>query len=172
MITVQLKPLYHRGIESIAICFEPAPAVQQAIRKLQNIRWSKTHKCWWLPLSRQHYESIVQACKGKAVVENELLKKYLLHRKQQGKAADLQPLSPGVSPPLKRAVAKKGTGVKTELGPANQSVGEQLRQHLVLKGYSAATIKTYLNEMHVFLCTIGQHAAADFTAQRLKDYRQ
>ncbi|HMG67054.1 MAG TPA: phage integrase N-terminal SAM-like domain-containing protein [Chitinophagaceae bacterium] len=45
-----------------------------------------------------------------------------------------------------------------------------LEQHLRLKGYSKSTLKTYSNEIAVFLRTIKQHPADDFSVQRLKDY--
>lgn len=56
--------------------------------------------------------------------------------------------------------------------PINEGVLVQLRQLLVLKGYSPSTIKTYTNEVRAFLLTIGSHPAEGFTTQRLKDYLQ
>jgi site-specific recombinase XerD len=41
-----------------------------------------------------------------------------------------------------------------------------------LKSYSASTIKTYLNEIGVFLRTIRHHQADQFSTQRIKDYLQ
>jgi site-specific recombinase XerD len=45
-----------------------------------------------------------------------------------------------------------------------------MEQHLKLKSYSLSTIRTYKNEVSIFLKTIKHHAAEQFTTQRLKDY--
>lgn len=47
-----------------------------------------------------------------------------------------------------------------------------MEQELILRGYSPSTRKTYLNEMQVFLGAIRDHAANEFTVQRLRDYLQ
>jgi site-specific recombinase XerD len=47
-----------------------------------------------------------------------------------------------------------------------------MEQRLKLKAYSHSTIKTYLNEVGVFLRTIKTHSADSFDAQRIKDYLQ
>jgi site-specific recombinase XerD len=52
---------------------------------------------------------------------------------------------------------------------------EQLRkftQQLVLKSYSLSTIKTYTYEFVPFLHTIKEKNAADYGADRIKDYLQ
>jgi site-specific recombinase XerD len=43
-------------------------------------------------------------------------------------------------------------------------------KHLHLKGYSPSTIRTYTNELSIFLKTIKDYAADDFTSKRIKDY--
>nr|WP_214460430.1 tyrosine-type recombinase/integrase [Flavihumibacter fluvii] len=45
-----------------------------------------------------------------------------------------------------------------------------MEQTLILKGYSASTRKTCMNEFRVFLATIKDHAVADFSVARLKVY--
>ena len=49
---------------------------------------------------------------------------------------------------------------------------EKTRQHLVLKGYSTATIKTYTNELSAFLQAIKHYPAESFTTERIRDYLQ
>ncbi|MEP6596276.1 MAG: hypothetical protein ABJA71_10035 [Ginsengibacter sp.] len=46
MEQVELKPLYHRGQESIGIYFENHPLLNGIIKRLPNVKWSQTNKCW------------------------------------------------------------------------------------------------------------------------------
>lgn len=52
----------------------------------------------------------------------------------------------------------------------NEHVLEKMHQHLILKGYSKSTLKTYKNEIMAFLKTIGNHEADSFSPDRLKAY--
>jgi len=54
----------------------------------------------------------------------------------------------------------------------NSGVLPYLKQELLLRGYSPSTIRTYMNEMRVFLIAIGNHPAAEYTPQQLRDYLQ
>lgn len=58
------------------------------------------------------------------------------------------------------------------MDPVNIQVIPAMKQMLVLKGYSASTAKTYLNEVSRFLQAIKNHAADQFTVERIKDYLQ
>lgn len=61
---------------------------------------------------------------------------------------------------------------KTTIQPINKNVLAQVKQHLILKAYSPSTHKTYLTEIAIFLATIGNTAAEEFTVPRLKNYFQ
>ena len=49
---------------------------------------------------------------------------------------------------------------------------QQFKRHLVLKGYSQSTLRTYENEFRQFLQTIKDKPASDLNVSRLKDYFQ
>src|SRR5262245_62194562 len=82
MSLVILRPFYHRDQECIAILFPFDDAVKQVVRKLSNIRWSKTHKCWWLPLDNRNVEKIKIALQKIALVDDEPLREYFSKKKQ------------------------------------------------------------------------------------------
>jgi len=170
MITVTLKPLQHRGQECIGIYFENNSAINNAIRKQAAARWSRTNKCWYVLLSKENYNKLFFALKGKADIQIKELKKYLEDKKPgSGKIQTL----PAVQPPLRPAVkADKSSAVKAAgfIRPVNGHVLPDIEKHLRLKGYSASTMKTYTNEVAVFLKTIKDHAADNFNTKRLKDY--
>ena len=58
METVCLKPLYHRGQESIGIYFENNSSLNVIVKKLPDVRRSQTNKCWYIPLSKENYNNL------------------------------------------------------------------------------------------------------------------
>jgi site-specific recombinase XerD len=167
---ITLKPLLHREQECIGIYFENDAGLNGAIRKNAGARWSLTNKCWYVPLSKENYNKLFFALRGKAEIQNSELKKYLETKK---------PVSTKIEPfPTEqkqlRTVIKKGRGSTVKatdlIWPNNKHVLPDMEKHLRLKGYSASTMKTYTNEVGAFLKTIKNHPAATFDTKRLKDY--
>lgn len=81
MDTIVLKPLHHRGQESIGIYFERNALIQSLIQKQCAAKWSKTNTCWHIPLLKSNYERLAKALKDKAVLKTDELKDYLLQKK-------------------------------------------------------------------------------------------
>lgn len=171
MTTVQIKVITHHNRDCIAVYFGYRSALQIAIRKINGIRWSHTNKCWWLPLSKENHLTIVQALQGIAPVDDKDVKDWLTRQPVPDKPADLSPA--GRNGQNNRLGQKQNYRVAKDIvHKVNSHVLARMKQHLVLKRYSSSTIRTYLNEMHVFLLTIKQHPADDFTIDRIKDYLQ
>src|SRR5215207_2810718 len=82
METILLKPLYHRGQESIAINFKNDASINLIVRKLPAVKWSQTNGCWYVPLNSISYKQICKALEGTSKLDNTALKKYLEKRKQ------------------------------------------------------------------------------------------
>jgi integrase/recombinase XerD len=199
MQTITLKPLQHRGAEYIGIYFENYSSLNTIIRKQATAKWSQTKKCWYIPYTQKHYSLLQTALKEKAILNIDELKKYTAERKKEKQTKDLTSQSEfaarkievasGKNLPKQRMLSSPLLGrepvpIYREARLANRSLsvgwGEAvnkhvlpaMKQHLVLKGYSPSTIKTYMNEMGIFLKAIKQHPADEFTAARLKDYLQ
>ncbi|MDZ4795621.1 MAG: tyrosine-type recombinase/integrase [Bacteroidota bacterium] len=185
METVTLQPLQHNGVENIGIYFPSTAALNRAVRKIKNARWSRTYRCWYVPLSKEKYNEIVFAFKGLARIEQHELEQYLVARKKNSTVDSSAPKKQGAGirqalpavwrqvPAIQKPVAKTAVIKKAEKVHAiNAHVLPAMEQRLKLKGYSASTLKTYLNEVGVFLRTIRHHPADDFTVQRIKDYLQ
>jgi integrase/recombinase XerD len=191
MQTITLKPLQHRGAECIGIYFENYPSLNTIVRKQATAKWSQTKKCWYIPYTQKHYSLLQTALKEKAILNIDALKKYAEQRKKEKQtkntatqsASPLTPVRTGTGGPLQRRgepsiqyLSKFVTNAKlTTVNSAsglNKHVLPAMKQQLVLKGYSPSTIKTYLNEMGVFLKMIKQHPADEFTVARLKNYLQ
>ncbi len=185
MIDVILKPLQHRGQECIGIYFPIHLKIQGALQKTGIVKFSGTNKCWFAALSKENYNKIFAALKGLAVIEQSELHQYLTDKKKaKENTFSLVAAKPAytnktiksteagnrpIVPPIKKKeVARKPVLIHQ----VNAHILLAMQQELTLKSYSPSTIKTYLNEMGIFLRTIQQHSADNFNTQRIKDYLQ
>jgi hypothetical protein len=72
--TILLKPLYHRGQESIALDCDNFGSLNSIIKKIPQVKWSQTNKCWYTPLTAQSYNQIRNSLREKALLDNSELK--------------------------------------------------------------------------------------------------
>ena len=140
--TLLLKPLHHRGKENIALYFTYDKALTDSIKRIKDARWSETNKCWYLPLSKEHYLALKAAVQAVATINATALQHYLEQRKT------LVPLpTPSGHPPvtaIQKATARRLLAFP--LSKANWEAYTTFQQQLQLKGYSPSTLKTYCNE--------------------------
>ncbi len=125
-------------------------------------------------MSKENYQLIKSSLSKIAIIDSSDLKIFLekrnaikgsnMAKREVVTAAAKMPLpAPKAASPAQRAV-------QPTIAPVNAHVLPAMEQQLKLKGYSRATIKTYINEVGIFLKTIKNHAADDFTVERIKDY--
>lgn len=162
--------MIHRGKECIGIYFENDPNLNSDIRKNTNARWSQTHKCWYILLSKENYHKLSFTLKGKAEIEIDDLKKYLEKKKQNERNVPSWQVMPTPLRTIVKTNRSSAIRAAAYIWPVNKHVLPDLEKHLRLKGYSASTMKTYTNEVAAFLKTIKNHPADVFTTNRLKDY--
>lgn len=169
MDTIVLKPLQHRGKECIGIYFERNAILQNAIQKEAGSRWSKTHTCWYLPLSKVVYENLTKVLKDKAVLKIDELKEYLLQKKSNKTTTPIEVQKPvAKSPPQNiKAAASKQSGV---ISKENLHEFHEYKNRLLLKGYSPSTVRTYCNEFHVFLESLKNNSVKELTPSQLQRY--
>ena len=178
METIILKPLQHNQEENISMFFPNKAVLNKAVKKIKQARWTRTHKCWYVPLSKEKYNEIVAAFKGIASIEHSALHQYLANKKRISEkrtvvSLPVKKINIEISKPVKKTVPRPIQQVKEgKIYPANEHVLPDIEQQLKLKGYSPSTIKTYLNEVGVFLRTIKHHKADEFNTKRIKDYLQ
>lgn len=170
METVILKPLYHREQECIGIYFKKNNLLQGYIQQGAGANWSKTHRCWYIPCNRKNYEALAKNLKGKAILDSSELSKYLSAKKK----IKIVPFSTNEKKVIVTVENKIGVPANhlTGMSKENGEALDQYNRHLILKGYSLSTIRTYTNEFTQFLNTIKSKPAAEFTVSRLKDYLQ
>lgn len=158
--TLTLKPFYHRGKENTGIIFSYNTDLSNSIKKIKDARWSQTHKCWYLPITRQHYDWLKEAVDKKATIDSSPLKVYLEQKK-------------AVQPLLKDDKVSKQRSLLLIQYPLNQenlSAFTEYQNMLQLKGYSKNTIKNYCNEFHFMLRLLGKLCVADLTKKHIHSY--
>ncbi|MDB5207316.1 MAG: tyrosine-type recombinase/integrase [Flavisolibacter sp.] len=164
MVTVTLRPLYHRGQESIALFFTTDPTITTAIKKLPGAKWTQTQRCWYLPFSRQHYSLLKKAFGALNVtLEVSALKHYLRQRKV------LLP-NKGANPQKVVSITQASLLLSTTLCEANLAALGSFLQLLTLKAYSPSTVKTYRNEFLALLRLLKHHPVNSLTPARLRGY--
>jgi len=173
MDKVQLKPIFHKGRECIGIYYAISFTLNGLLRSKAGARWSQTHKCWYVPLGRDDYNKVCFALKGRAELEEQELRRYLEEKKAVNAVKQEVPDPVPVDEPIViQPVKTVSVEPVVQVHPINQGVLPALKQELVLRAYSSSTIKTYINEVRVFLGAIGDHPAATYTPQQLRDYLQ
>jgi hypothetical protein len=161
MPTVSLQPFYHRKQECIGIYFAPDRAISDIIRVMRNIRWSRTHRCWYLPLTRFYYEELKRVLGPKVIFHMDELRKYLQKRRQIRE--------------IRRQSSQHETKGIVNFSLSNVSE-ENLRQvelmvkTLQIKAYSSNTIRVYKDEMLTLLRLLGGRPVQKLEAQHIKSY--
>lgn len=153
MITIVCTYVMHRQEEKILLECAYHASVNRVFRELPYVRYSATHKGWYIKKSRQHLKNLSAALAGIADVNIHQLKRSPTEKAQK-ETAQTKPVQ------------------NHSISPYNEKQLVLYLQTLDLKGYSPATKRTYKNEFSIFLQTIKDNHAESFTTQRLKDYLQ
>lgn len=164
METITLKALFHNEAECIGIFSRQSTTLNTILKKEAGARWSSTHKCWYVPFGKKNYETLANAVNGKAVLQTDALKEYLVKKKNID-----NPFT--ANTPSGREQKTKSI-ISSALIKENNEALKKFKQQLILKSYSASTIRTYSNEFVQFLNTINNVPADKFSTARIKDYLQ
>ena len=160
--------MLHRNKECIGIYYLKNKLLDNIVRSQPAVRWSKTHTCWYIPLTENSYQLLSTDLKENATLDSSLLKSYLQKRKKTGV----------VLPEPKQAINKR-TGSFTkpvaaspawQLSQENNKALEKLVQFLQLKAYSPLTINTYRSEFIQLLKVLKNKPVDELTTEDLKRY--
>ena len=170
MFTITCHILFHRDEERLFIEAPVDAALNLKIRLLPGIRWSKTQKQWHLPLTEENYKEICKVMDGFAIIESNAVHDYFV--KHPKAAAGVNAKAPVVA--ICTSVIHYKSPVahsSLRISGINAHVMALFKRELVLKAYSASTIRTYSNEMMQFLSAIKNNSADDFNSDRIKNYQ-
>jgi integrase/recombinase XerD len=166
MQTVCLKPLFHRGKENIALYYPNDSSINNAVRRLKDVRWSQTNRCWYVPLTDTARGMIEEFLKTIAIVDSASLTHYLEKKKQVAKTVATTSASPANSKIIGNLAASAAWKLSKENLAALQKFVEQLK----LKAYSPSTIKTYRNEFLQLLQLLNKKPVQELTPNDLRRY--
>jgi integrase/recombinase XerD len=157
-----LKPLFHREQEQIGIFFSKNDELNLIVRKIKGIKWSQTHKCWYLPLNESSYKTVQETLQSKTDLDTTLLKAYLSKRKAvQSTLASTE---------QKKSDKTIATAPAWKLSKENLEELRKFVEQLKLKAYSISTIKTYRNEFLQLLQLLKKKPVYELTVDDLKRY--
>lgn len=166
MEIITLQPLMHNNKPCIGIYFNQIPALNNIVKRQENVRWSKTNKCWYMPLNKAAYETFKINISTHAEINNQALKAFL---QQKNKPIP----QPGVLDNKKQHVIHTPTSNSKII--ANISAGNMQQLHLLtekltLKAYSPSTIKTYSNEFAQLLQILKNNPVEKLSIADVKRY--
>src|SRR5258706_1632535 len=172
---VILIPIYHRDKECIGIRFEAFPDFNTIVRSLPEVKWSQTHKCWYVPLNKASYNNICSSFKGKARINNDALQRHLLNKTNTTRYSAenliaMMSLTSAIKSNTEVFAVTKRIGETAKIHDINAHVIPSMLEQLTLKAYSRSTIKTYVNEMTQFLQRLGKIPADELTPEHLRRY--
>jgi len=163
MITVVLKPLFHKNEERLAIIFPYNPEISKSIKRISGIKWTQTHKCWHLPLNKESVDNIVKATGEIAKIDVSELKSHLEKRK----------LITNVITQTRSDSGFKITESRFEtfaLSHENLKLLDQTVKTLKLKAYSNNTIELYRGELQQIMRLLKEKRLAELTPGQIKSY--
>ena len=135
--TITIKPIYHRDEERLAIIFPFTKEIDYAVRSLKGVKWTQTHKCWYLPLSKESFTAAHNKLKGFGQINFMELKTYLEKRKH------VVTIKAEAFKPAKEIKIKERTIGTFAISPDNMVLLDQTIKTLKLKAYANNTIELY-----------------------------
>jgi len=167
---VQLQYLFHRLGHCVGIFVNKESSINTLIKQIAGIRFSRTHRCWYLDLTVENIALITATLGSRCNINDSNLRSYVIAH------SELNIHLPVAEKKVITSVTNEINTYQKEIldtggiHPVNQPALQAMRQLLHLKGYSASTIKTYTNELSQFLKMIKGVPAQKFSVQRIKNY--
>jgi len=164
MPLVNLRPFHHRSKECMGIYHSGHAAINTLVKRIPGIKWSKSHGCWYLPISRETYNLVIKALRGKAELDSTALKGY----QQKGKS--IVPGMPLVGKGIDKISTQRPISTTGRLSAENLLALEKFNEELKLKAYSPSTCRTYRNEFMQLLKLLNEKPVNDLTVDELRRY--
>jgi integrase/recombinase XerD len=159
MQPILLRPLLHRGALPMGIFVENNTEINNRIRKIHGVKWSQTHHCWYLALSKVNYRTLCSMLQP-LVINKDELKDYLEKRKS------IAISNIGATPLV--------IAIKTIAGhPISEENLKQLDlfvKTLQLKAYSPNTIRVYRDELQALIRLLGNRQLQNLNTEQIKSY--
>ena len=151
MPKVLLRKSLHYSDSVVSIHYHHSPQLKDAMRRVADVRWSKSMCCWYAPRREGIVKEIIDAFKGLAEVE---APEFGIR------------ISAGIVATDQGLIQKTRTvpHYQAQLAPLsaeNSAHVERLREFMLSKRYSGSTIGTYTDALSVFLRYFHDKAVED-----------
>jgi site-specific recombinase XerD len=147
--SVMLKPLHHRGKYCIGLYFPYSNTLKAHILKLKEIKWSKTHSCFYLPYGERMLSFLISYIKEKGWDVDS----FDFNKEEQKKEGEDQFNCP-----------------TRELEPQTLQKLDQFRQWMTQKRYSENTINTYISQLITFFDYYKNKTPEDITKEDIEEF--
>lgn len=157
-----LQPLLLGQAECIALLFAPDKDTEAWVRRIPRIKWSRPHRCWYLPMTPEAYRAAHHLLDGKVTMEETALRQYGERRKA---IVATYPQKEGAIKP-----ATIASSPAWQLSDHNLPELVRFVQQIKLQAYSDSTLTTYRNELLQLLKLLKERAVDSLTVDELRRY--
>ncbi|MBX9781310.1 MAG: site-specific integrase [Chitinophagaceae bacterium] len=158
MKVVVLRPFVHKGVTCIGIYFLFDVDITKKVKSIAGIKWSYTARCWYVLCEKKNYETICTVLGSDVYIETNALRNFLQQRKAM--AVCDKPIHRGTFEMI----------VYNPLCAENILAMTAYKNMLLLKAYSVATIKNYMNEFHQLLRLLGNRNINSLGKEQIMSY--
>jgi integrase/recombinase XerD len=158
--TLLLKPIQNKNKEDrIGLFVTGNRIINDTIKRLPAVKWSENLQCWHIPCTEADYEAMCMALKTMVIIDASVLKQFLEKRKTANAVQ-------------KKLGHKKPVAAEQvyAISQHNMLLLQRMVEHLQLKAYSASTLRTYKNEVGIFLQTLKNKKADTLTTEDVRRY--
>ncbi len=147
-MAIRLFRLHHRDASQLGIRYKYDQKIKEHLKKMGNIKWSSTHKCYYLPDTSDDLRQLINHCRGVVWVD-----------------------IGAVRTPAGTIPSSKPKKEKPALVPNDSVSHDQLRKmelYMEQRRYAPATIKSYLSMLKQ---QMGEVGLSDFSTVTMDDIR-
>lgn len=158
--TLLLKPIQNKNKEDrIAFFVANNKIIYDIIKKLVGVKWSENLQCWHIPCTEADYQAACQALHEKVIIDTKPLAAFL-QKRQTANAVQ------------QKTGHKKTASIDQAMDISHYNMQLLLRtvEQLQLKAYSPSTLRTYKNEIGIFMQTLQNKKADTLTTEDVRRY--
>lgn len=151
--SVLVKKLFHRENQCLGLFFDKDWNIINEVKKIPEIKFSYTNKCWYVPERESAITSILETLQGKISVDlGELKSSVEAVQVHKEKIQEINPVK------------------QRELTADQIQALRMVEQKLKLRGYSENTQRTYLQQFKEFLLFFKKVHPVDLTDIEIRNY--
>ena len=160
MADVVLTAIFHNKQSCIGIQFPFTRSINNCVRRIKGIRWSKTHSCWYVPHTDAYLSIILKALPEEILVNSD----QIMHLSIKSNVISKIIAPEGQNKPVPIPVPLFG------MSKGNLEALARFSETLQMKAYSPSTIKTYKHELCMLLHLLKNRDVDTLTNDDLRRY--